>query len=337
VIRVLGVVLLCTLALFEGRARASRLTVALDYATAPGCPDAENFRGVVIARLGYDPFVATAAAHVLVRIEPRGSALNGRIEWRDSEGKWTGDQTFPSVSSDCGHLARAMGFALAVEIQLLASAGTAPAPDDGASVESPSPAAAPPPPTVERPPVATLPPASGSVANVAASPAGALRPVLAIGAGPSVGIGMSSGPVLLGRLFGTLAWRRLSLELGAVVSAPTTTRRADGAGVSQQHLFGSVAACGTDGRWTACLVANSGEVRMAGVQIDRPTSASVFLFQTGARAGFNQRLGHRVLLSAHADGLINLTRWRPALDQVPVWTAPRFAAELGIDVAVSFP
>jgi hypothetical protein len=341
VIRVAGIVIVASVGLFAGQAHAARLTVALDYAAGPDCPEGADFRAVVIARLGYDPFVATAPDHVLVRIEPRGTTLHGRIEWRDASGRWTGDQTFPTASSDCGHLVRVIGFALAVEIQLLASADRTPAPDDAAPVESRAPAVVPAPQPIETPPVATRPPTPeasvASAANMAGPPAGGRQPTFAIGAGPAVGIGMSSEPVLLGRLFGALAWRRVSLELGAAVSLPATTRRPDGAGVSQQHLLGSAAACLGATRWSICLVSNAGEVRMAGEDIERPTSASVLLVEAGARAGINQRLGRRVLLRAYADGLVNLTRWRPTLDQVPVWTAPRFAAALGLDAAVSFP
>jgi hypothetical protein len=42
-------------------------------------------------------------------------------------------------------------------------------------------------------------------------------------------------------------------------------------------------------------------------------------------------------MGAHAEGLMNVTRWLVTLDNVPVWTAPRFAATVGIDAAVRFP
>jgi hypothetical protein len=276
----------------------------------------------VIARLGYDPFVESAPEHVLVRIEPQDRALDGRIEWRDASGKWAGEQTFPSVTTDCPRLVRTMGFALAVQIQLLAKAAAAP----DANVAAPAVTTAPPPPE----------PIVASATAAGQSPAHAPRPAFAVGAGPAVGFGMSSGPVLLGRLFGAVAWPRVSLELGAVVGVPATTRRADGAGFSQQPLLASAAACATATRWRGCVVANAGAVRMAG-EIDRPASATVPIVQTGFRAGVIQRLGGHAFLSAHADGLVNLTRWTGRLDQLPVWTAPWFAAALGLDAGVQFP
>lgn len=318
---------LSSLAMAVGDARAVPLTVRLDYAAGPGCPDAAGFAAVVAARLGYDPFIEKAPQEVVVRIEPGATTIDGRIEWRDASGKWAGEQTFPSVSTDCPHLARTMGFALAVQIQLLA---TAAAPDTDAAAPAPpaSPAAgqspAPPSPSVT------------SATAVGSPPATEHRPTFAIGAGPAVGFGMSSGPVALGRLFAVAAWTHVSLELAAITSLPATSRREDGAGFSQQLFLASAAACATSTRWNACLVANAGVAQMAGEDVDLPTSASAPVVEAGARVRLIQHLGAHVFLSEHADGLVNVTRSRGTLDHVPVWTAPRFAGVLGLEAGLHF-
>ena len=116
-------------------------------------------------------------------------------------------------------------------------------------------------------------------------------PVLAMGAGTSVGFGMSSSPVLLGRVLGALAWQHVSVELAAEASLPTITRRSDGAGFSREHLLASAAACAKLTRWRSCLLANAGEVRMAGQDVDRPTSAVVPLVEAGIQIGMVQLLG----------------------------------------------
>ena len=145
---------------------------------------------------------------------------------------------------------------------------------------------------------------------------------------------MSSSPVVLGRVLGAFAWQHVSVELAAEAGSPTTTRRSDGAGFSQQLLLASAAACATLTRWRACLLANAGEVRMTGETIDLPTSAVVPLVETGIRVGMVQPLGRHFFVDAHADGLVNVIRWTGALDQVPVWTAPRVAAVLGVDLGI---
>jgi hypothetical protein len=337
-----GAVLLSLLALSGHEARATPLTVRLAYEAGPRCPDAAAFKAVVIARLGYDPFVESVPEQVMVRVEPRTGTLDGRLEWRDATGEWAGEQTFRSVNTDCPGLVRTMGFALAVHIQLLermtaASDASAAAPAEAV------PPSEPPGVTVATPPAAATPALPlPTVASAAAGRAPAAGPGLALGTGPAVGFGMSSEPVLLARLFGIVAWQRVSLELAALGSLPTMTRRPDGAGFSQRHLLGSAAVCATSGpatagQWSGCVVATGGTVRMAGDHIDHPASGSVLILETGVRAGVRQALGRRAFVSAHADGLVNLTRWTATLDQVPVWTAPRFAGALGVEAGVLFP
>jgi len=323
-------------------ARAAPFTVVLGYEATAGCPGANEFQELVKARLGYDPFADRSSNHAFVRIVPRGESLTGTIEWRDTTGRWLGDQEVPLAGPDCRRLVRTVALALTVQIRLLASAQspsaekTAP-PSTGPPVEaalpqSPVPVPAPPPPPPLVPaPVVTAP---------RTEPRPAVRapwPRLDIGAGSAIALGMSNGPVFLGRVLGTLGWQSASLELAFEASLPATSRRADGAGFSQQALLAGIAACAPRGNWSACVVAKAGEVRMAGDRIDRPTSAVVPILEGGARLAGVRGLGRHFFLACHADALVNVTRWTGALDQVPVWTAPRFAAVVGIDVGVALP
>ena len=332
-------VYIATLGLWTGRARAALFTVSLDYDGGPGCPGVQDFEAIVRARLGYDPFAEAAPDHVFVRITPGADAIDGHIEWRDSTGGWAGDQTLPVATKDCRHLVRTLAAALAVQIQLLAMTR-----DPGASTTAQKTTGPPPDvPTAQSVPRAPVPrissnePPAPPAATLETRPSAPVAargpgPAWAMGAGTSVGFGMSSTPLLLERVIGSAAWQHLSIELAAEASLPSTTRRSDGAGFSQQHLLASAAACALLTRWRACLLANAGEVRMTGEDIDLPTSAVVPLFQAGARIGIVQPLGRRFFLDAHADGLANVIRWTGTLDQVPVWTAPRLAAVVGIDL-----
>jgi hypothetical protein len=273
---------------------------------------------------------------------PGVNAIDGHIEWRDSTGRWAGDQTLPMATKDCRHLVRALAAALAVQIQLLATTrdpgGTEAPKSTGAESTGPPPEASTPqrvPPLAvarvssSEPPAATL-----ETTPSASSKARGRGPVSAMGAGTSVGFGMSSGPVLLGRILGSLAWQRVSVELAAEASLPTITRRSDGAGFAQQHLLASAAVCARLTRWRACLLGKAGEVRMTGEEIDVRTSAVVPLVEAGARVGIVELLGRGFFVDAHADGLANVIRWTGTLDQIPVWTAPRFAAVLGVDLGI---
>ena len=361
------VVYVATLALAAGRAHAALFAVSLDYDGGPGCPDVQDFEAAVRARLGYDPFAPAAPDHVSVRITPRTGVIDGHLEWRDSTGRWAGDQTLPVATKDCRHLVRALAAALAVQIQLLAATR-----DPGDGPAAPKSSGPPPEPSMPQPAPPTVPrsvpqsepqsppqskaqssPQSSPQSTIASvspeeTPAAAVEttpsapspsrgpgPVWALGAGTSVGFGMSSSPVLLGRVLGSLGWEHVSLELAAEASLPSTPRRADGAGITQQHLLASAAACGKLTRWKACLLANAGEVRRRGEDIDLPTSAVMPLVQAGARLGIVQPLNGGFFVDAHADGLVNVFRWTGTLDDLPVWTAPRFAAVVGVDVGFS--
>jgi len=322
----------------EGGAKVTPFAVRIDYRAGEGCPEVSDFKAVVIGRLGYDPFDDQAAERVIIQIRPGATSLDGRLEWRDAHGSWTGEQTFPSATSDCSRLVRAMGFALSVQIQLLATMRRPP--DD-----EPSPPADAVPATPSTPPASPRPvaaPPEPTPADVpvlrAATYAPVEAPSVAFAAGVSTAVagGLSALPVPLGGLFGEVSWRRLSLRLGAAAGLPATTRRADGAGVQQEALLVSATGCAHRARWELCLLGTVGESRMTGVDIDRPTSAVVPIAEAGARVGVVQPLGSRWFLDAHADGLAIVSRWTATLDEVPVWTAPRFTLALGLDAGLRF-
>ena len=130
---------------------------------------------------------------------------------------------------------------------------------------------------------------------------------------------------------------RASLELGGVVSLPATTRRADGAGFSQQLLLASAAACAASSRWNACVVANGGVARMAGENIERPelgehanhrSRDARALHATPRSPRLRQRMPRTAWSMSHAGRGPSITS--------PFWTAPRFAGAIGVDAGVRF-
>ena len=326
----------------ESQADARAFAAALEYFAAPGCPDVNEFKAIVVGRLGYDVFRSDARDRVLVDIAPRGSAFEGHIERRNAEGRWAGDRTFPSRSEDCGELGRAMAFALALQIQLSATASASPGaakmavanetgnPSETLASSIPVPLAAAPPSNVQE----KTPAPTKETSSPTSSPYLAPRPTLAIGAGGLLGFGLSSSAVPIGRAFGSAAWQQSSLELAAEVAWPTTTRREDGAGFSQQLLLVGVAGCGALQRWSACLLAKAGEIRIVGKDVDSPRSLSGPILETGLRLAVLQHLGRHIYVAARVEGLVNVTRWSITLDQNLVWSAPRFAAAVGLDIGV---
>jgi hypothetical protein len=330
---------IAVLAPATSRAANAPLAVALEYSAPPDCAEDGEFKSIVIARLGYDAFREGATDRVIVNLALHGRTYEGHIEWRDAAGKWQGDRTFPSRSNDCRELTRAMAFALALQIQFLAFVGSA---SDASGAPPPAPAAttaAPGPPPA---PPASVPPArqertAPELTKSTEKPAGpASAPEFALGIGGAAGFGISSSMVELGRVFGSIAWPFLSLELAAELGLPANVRRQDGAGFSHHELLASLAGCGTVGRWSGCLIAKGGELQIAGRDIEAPASRSGPFLQTGLRLGVMQPLGHHAFAAARAEGLVTLTRWQVTLDQALVWTSPRLAGTLGLDVGVRF-
>jgi hypothetical protein len=318
----------------EARAAGGRTVIVatqLDYGATSGCPGAARFEAVVSGQLGYDPFRADAEDRVVVRVDAAGKTLEGRLEWHDASGGLIGQQTFPSRTGDCDELTRAMGFALALQIQLMAAT---------ASENRPPPAPPPAPETVapEPPPVAPSPATqietAGSRTSTPNEPAPG--PSVLMGVGASAGIGLASDPIALGRLFVTAQWARVAVELGGEAAAPSTTHRADGAGFTQQEFLASLAGCGVLAAWSLCAVGKAGELRVLGQGVDVPLAASGLMVQAGLRLTASHTFGHRTYIIGRAEGLSRITEGTVTLDSMPVWSTPRFAALLGIDVAFRF-
>ncbi len=333
-----GALAVCALLLAMGQSRAGQEApaVALEYSAVSECPDAAEFRATVVGRLGYDAFREGVSSRVAVDIAPREHGLEGRIEWRDAEGNWEGDRTFPSRTDDCRELARAMAFALALQIQFSADQHTpaeanAPAPaGTEPATQAPVAAAAPPAPA-SKPPEVTGP------NQAVETPEPGVRPTIIVGGGALGGFGLSPGVVPHARLFGSLAWPLWALELAAEITLPATIRREDGAGFSHQQILVTGAGCGTLQPWSLCVVAKAGQVRIVGRDIDAPASPSGLALQTGMRLAISQSFWDRAYVAAYVEGLAMLTRWRVNLDRNLVWTSPRFAETLGLDVGVRFP
>jgi hypothetical protein len=336
-----GTVLTATgLAEAEPSGAQRHFSASLEYTAPSPCPKSSDFKAVVVSRLGFDPFGEDAPVRVFAVISARERPLEGRLEWRNVEGNWTGDQTFRAENDDCEELARTMGLALAVQIHLLASGEEPDSVKSGAEHRDASTTSAPVTPTV------TVPAAAEAKADASASSDGGSNGSeashndvpwsFAVGGGGSLGLGMSADPTALGRVFATLGYGFLSFELGGEVSTETSEARADGAGFTQRALLASAAACGSQGPFSVCAVAKGGVMKVAGQEVDLPVSSNAAAFQAGLRLLARGRVGRSAFLGARLEGLANVTRWTVSLDGIPVWTAPPVAGTLGIDAGVLF-
>jgi hypothetical protein len=298
-------------------------SASLEYSAPSPCPQGTDFKAVVVSRLGFDPFGEDAPVRVFAVIAARERPLEGRLEWRNVEGNWAGDQTFRAENDDCEELARTMALALAVQIHLLASGeeqeSVKSADDhrDASTTSAPvtqTPAA---PATTEAKADASASSDGGS--NGSEASRDKVPWSFAVGGGGSLGLGMSAGPTALGRVFGSLGYGFLSFELGGELSTETSEARADGAGFTQRALLASVAACGSQGPFSVCAIAKGGVMKVAGQDVDVPARSNAAAFQAGLRLLARARRPQRLRRGAargprERDALDGLARWNSGVD-----------------------
>jgi hypothetical protein len=303
-----------------------RLFVTLGYELDPGlhgCPSEVEFRDSVVKQLGYDPFRDDATHHIVAEVANSESGIEGRIEWTDATGEKEGERRLAYPGRDCGEVSRGMVFAIAVQIQLLSSAAaTAPAP---APLPC-APCAEPAPVIPEKPVVAEKP-----------------KPVLparkwggAVGIGPTAEFGVAPSLAAGLRLFASLRYNDLSLDVGPEAILPVTMRRSDGTGFSTTTLAATAVPCAHLDRWALCAIGMLGLLVAHGFGVDDPRSPSSFIGRVGLRVAFDQPVAPRWLGAVHVDGLATLTPRTVSLNELPVWTTPTLALVVGIDLAVLF-
>ncbi len=116
-----GVCVWVLAAVYARPARAEApLEIELQYTTDPSLPDCPSemaFRAMVVEQLGYDPVRPTSAHRVLAQAQAGPGMVSGSVRWRHGESSVGGEREISGKT--CKELARAMAFAVTVQIQLL--------------------------------------------------------------------------------------------------------------------------------------------------------------------------------------------------------------------------
>ena len=315
--------------------------IDLDYRTdaaLEGCPSEAEFRAQIQSQLGYDPFRADSAQKVVARAAADGNDIKGFVRWYDASGTPRGERELTSAGKNCPAFARAMSFAIAVQIQLLyeheeAKASTEEASEPKAKTEPASPT-----PT----PGSKAEPAPGSKAEPApgsnAEPAGAQAPhwLFMVGAGPGARFGVSPRAAAEGRVFAAIRRGRFAAELGADASLPSRNQASEGAGFEQNLLGGSLAGCGFVWPFSGCLVNRYARVAVRGFGVDVPHSSSTLVVQLGPRLALNGSFARGWMGALRIDALVALSRWRVTLREQEVWDAPALSLSIGADLMAVF-
>lgn len=313
-----------------------QLFIELEYQpdAALACPSETAFKAMVSEELGYDPFRKGAEHEVVARTRPSERGLRGVIEWHDASGNPRGERQLASASSDCAALARAMSFAIVVQIQLLAQEadGAAAVPAEQASTGDPSEDVRAPLPSVAAPSEARD-----------AEPESSARPSVEepswrflFGVGPTLAFGLAPRTLVEGRAFAGLRRGRLAFELGVEASLSSQHETGVDHGFEQQVGAGSLAGCLLFGRLSGCLVSKVGRLNVRGFGVDVPKSDSGTLWLLGPRLTLFQGFGGPWAGSLRVEALASLLSWEVTLDREEVWQTPLFSLSVGGDVELSF-
>lgn len=310
-----------------------KLFVRLDYQADPtldGCPTDDAFRSLVSTQLQYDPFRTDADHQVVARAERAEQGIRGFVRWYDASGAQRGERELQANDRDCAAFAKAMSFAIAVQVQLMITEDVA---SDEARAKEP-PAAAEPPkePAPERRPRSSTP----------APPADAPEPderggtEYLLGLGPGVSVGLTPAAVAEGRVAAGVRWGRLGLEIGGEASLPSRRETEPGRGFEQRLALGTLAGCVSFGVLFGCALQKLGAVEVQGFGVDVPQAPAGLIALSGIRLGAGDRFGSRWFGSLRVDVLATLTRWEVELDGQAVWKPPPVSLTLGADVAAIF-
>jgi hypothetical protein len=321
-----------------------KLVVDLDYgadAALEACPSEAAFRAQIRSQLGYDPFLASSAHKVVARAAADAHGIRGFVRWYDASGKLRGERELRSSNEDCAAFARAMSFAIAVQIQILREeaeqpvAGASRAASDtdgkGETFEKSEPASS----TnlarrSERPPSRTSP------FNSNAEPGKAPPWQLMIGAGPGVRFGVGPRPAAEGRVFALVRRDPFAVQLGADASLPSRNPTAEGEGFELNLAGASVSGCAFVQLVSVCLVNRLGRVAVRGFGVDMPRSSSRLVADFGPRLALQGTFARGWMGVLRIETLVALSPWRVTLREREVWRAPPLSLSIGVDLVAVF-
>jgi hypothetical protein len=330
----------------QPRPGMSRPVVQLEYVLgndASRCPDEVDFRGAVRARMGRDPFVATADNVVHVAVERANGLLTASVRLTDARGQLLGARTVSSRSSDCREVMEAATLAVSVALESLPDVPTPPAVVDAAVDDADGSDAV----ATNTEPDALTPSEDGGDTSLAESdaaepvdaeitatptPEQRVHPTLGFGAVGSLGV--LPAPSFGGWLTLTVRWPRVSFAADARVDAPSGADFPPNGSMSAWDFAANLVACAHFGPFAACGLVGGTELFASGRNVDAPNDASTFIVHAGLRAAVEIRVVRWLHLAARFDTVAPFGRAVIRLNATDVWTAPWINGSLGVGAIV---
>jgi hypothetical protein len=319
--------LLTTTVVASAEPESGRVAARLSYAVnEPGCPDETSFRHLVTARLGYDPFDATATIRVSVEITKQRGRLHGHAEVVRGEGA-PGNRDLTGELDRCEPLTTAIATTVAIALDPGQSAAT-PEPPIALPTPQPPPAtlvvvrerdAAPTPPSAPAPrPEAehvSLFGIAGGVASAALGPAPTF--------GPEIGFMLRTGA--------------LSLEGSARVETTFGDVRAAGGDRLEATIFsGAIVPCAHLAAVAGCLFGRVGAFQGRAPDVADPTLRTAAFAAVGLRGAYTLRISSSFGVRGALETGLPLVRTSLGIEGKDVWTAPPVFAGASLALLAKF-
>ena len=313
----------------------SRLTYAKGSG-ADACPGPMQLRMAVIARLGYDPFSATANQTVIANIVRDGETLRAKIDLVNAEGSSQGVRELTSSLDRCSELIRAMALSISIAIdpEAVLSHQEAPSAAAGAIDESPVAPTHGTELTGERAPTPQMEPEKAHQGRTLRYFTG-LGVHATLGQAPAIGYG--------GDLFIGGRTRRFSLALEGRIDAPQMdqlTGPFSGAKIEAMFLLASLVPCLHWGPMAACGVASTGFIRARSEGVRHPAQDHAQYSTVGARLGLDLPVSDAWSLMLHADAQAPIPKQTIKINENgqdnDAWQSSSLAGLVGAAVAVHY-
>ena len=300
---------LLLLVLLANAATAAQRRVDFNWVGPPECPDEQQARQEIAARLGYEPFDAESDVLVRARITKETPALKGTIELSKRDGTPQGRRELSSATGDCAELSAAMELAIAIAIdpQSLRRTSTpvVVVPEKVVpALPTPSPPA---------------PPPLGPRFVVGAGVLGAAGTAPAIAPGAVLRVGAE--------------WERFSLALEGRADLSTTLRDARGS-VSASVLLAAVVPCLRVWHIDGCAVISAGALQVSSAFGGLTLRQSTPLLLVGVRVQAVLELSELISVRPFVDAQAVLTRTSLLSGSEVVWVTPPIAGALGAALVV---
>jgi hypothetical protein len=318
-------------------------TSKLVYVRDPGaemCPEEEELRAAVAARLGYNPFRVVADNTLFAEVRRGAPGFVADVKLVGEHGVVRGERHMTSASNDCKDIALAMALSMSIALDPLSLTrppGTPPVDDaapptdgdgakprDGDKSDTPPPReTVPPPPEPERPTPRPKKPAPAEVTVDVA-----LGAAMSFGASPDVSFGAQVGIAP--------RYKFVSLEVGGLVAVTPSHSTSEGGSIQTNLFAGTIGACANLLYAFLCAKSVLGDMSARSTGVTNPQSQDLFFAAVGPRAGVNAPITRAFDLRLAADALFVATPFSLTVNQHSVYSSTLMMVVLGLDGVFHF-